>query len=73
MIMGGGFGRRFPGYSQIVDQIAQIAMQVPYPVKLIWSREQEVARRLPPAGCGTVARGHRQEAHGGLGVRLCAK
>jgi isoquinoline 1-oxidoreductase subunit beta len=42
MIMGGGFGRRFPPYSQIVDQIAKIAMQVPYPVKLIWSREQEV-------------------------------
>jgi isoquinoline 1-oxidoreductase subunit beta len=42
MFMGGGFGRRFPPYSQIIDQIAKIAMQVPYPVKLIWSREQEV-------------------------------
>ncbi len=42
MIMGGGFGRRFPPYSQIIDQIARIAMQVPYPVKLIWSREQDV-------------------------------
>ncbi len=42
MIMGGGFGRRFPPYSQIVDQIARIAMQVPYPVKLIWSREDDV-------------------------------
>ena len=42
MIMGGGFGRRFPPYSQIVDQIAKIAVQVPYPVKLIWSREQDV-------------------------------
>ena len=44
MIMGGGFGRRFPPYSQIVDQIAKIAVQVPYPVKLIWSREQEVSQ-----------------------------
>jgi isoquinoline 1-oxidoreductase subunit beta len=42
MIMGGGFGRRFPPYSQIMDQIAKIAIQVPYPVKLIWSREEEV-------------------------------
>jgi isoquinoline 1-oxidoreductase subunit beta len=42
MIMGGGFGRRFPPYSQIVDQIAKIAVQVPYPVKLIWSREDDV-------------------------------
>jgi isoquinoline 1-oxidoreductase subunit beta len=42
MIMGGGFGRRFPPYSQIIDQIAKIAMQVPYPVKLIWSREDDV-------------------------------
>jgi isoquinoline 1-oxidoreductase subunit beta len=42
MIMGGGFGRRFPPYSQIVEQIARIAMQVPYPVKLIWSREDDV-------------------------------
>ena len=43
MIMGGGFGRRFPPYSQIIGQIAKIAMQVPYPVKLIWSREQDVS------------------------------
>ncbi len=42
MIMGGGFGRRFPPYSQIIDQVARIAMQLPYPVKLIWSREQDV-------------------------------
>jgi isoquinoline 1-oxidoreductase subunit beta len=41
-IMGGGFGRRFPDYSQIINQIALIAKQVPYPVKLIWSREEEV-------------------------------
>ena len=44
MIMGGGFGRRFPPYSQIVEQIAKIAVAVPYPVKLIWSREQEVSQ-----------------------------
>lgn len=44
MIMGGGFGRRFPPYSQIIDQIAKVATQLPYPVKLIWSREQEVSQ-----------------------------
>jgi len=42
MIMGGGFGRRFPPYSQIIEQIAKVAMQVPYPVKIIWSREEDV-------------------------------
>jgi isoquinoline 1-oxidoreductase subunit beta len=41
-LMGGGFGRRFPDYSQIIGQIALISKQVPYPVKLIWSREEEV-------------------------------
>ena len=43
MIMGGGFGRRFPNYSQIIEQVALVAKQMPWPVKLIWSREQEVA------------------------------
>jgi isoquinoline 1-oxidoreductase beta subunit len=42
MIMGGGFGRRFPPYSQIIEQVGKVAMQVPYPVKLIWSREEDV-------------------------------
>ena len=41
-IMGGGFGRRFPPYSQIVEQIAKVAMAVDYPVKIIWSREEDV-------------------------------
>ncbi|WP_353227222.1 molybdopterin cofactor-binding domain-containing protein [Novosphingobium sp.] len=42
MLIGGGFGRRFPPYSQIVEQIARVAMQVDHPVKLIWSREEDV-------------------------------
>jgi isoquinoline 1-oxidoreductase beta subunit len=42
MIMGGGFGRRFPPMTEIIDQVALLAKQVPYPVKLIWSREEEV-------------------------------
>jgi isoquinoline 1-oxidoreductase subunit beta len=42
MIMGGGFGRRFPDNCEIIGQVAKLAKQVPYPVKLIWSREEEV-------------------------------
>jgi isoquinoline 1-oxidoreductase beta subunit len=42
MIMGGGFGRRFPPYTQIIEQIARVAMQVEHPVKIIWSREEDV-------------------------------
>jgi isoquinoline 1-oxidoreductase subunit beta len=43
-IMGGGFGRRFPAACTIIGQVVAIAMQVPYPVKLIWSREEDVAQ-----------------------------
>lgn len=42
MIMGGGFGRRFPDMCEIIDQVAKLAVQLPYPVKLIWSREEEI-------------------------------
>jgi isoquinoline 1-oxidoreductase subunit beta len=42
MIMGGGFGRRAPQYSEVTSQVAQLAKQLPYPVKLIWSREEDV-------------------------------
>ncbi len=44
MLIGGSFGRRLPMYMEIVDQVAQVAMQLPYPVKLIWAREEEVAQ-----------------------------
>jgi isoquinoline 1-oxidoreductase subunit beta len=42
MLMGGSFGRRLPMYMEIVEQATKLAMQLPYPVKLIWSREEEV-------------------------------
>jgi isoquinoline 1-oxidoreductase beta subunit len=44
MLIGGSFGRRLPMYMEIVDQVARVAMQVPFPVKLIWSREEEVSQ-----------------------------
>ena len=42
MMMGGSFGRKVSQYGQVLGQVVKIAMQVPYPVKLIWSREEEV-------------------------------
>ncbi len=44
MLIGGSFGRRLPMYMEIVQQVTRLAMQLPYPVKLIWSREEEVAQ-----------------------------
>jgi isoquinoline 1-oxidoreductase beta subunit len=41
-IMGGAFGRRLPGFCEIIVQVVQIARETPHPVKLIWSREEEV-------------------------------
>ncbi len=44
MMIGGSFGRRLPMYTEIVAQTAKVAVQLPYPVKLIWSREEDVAQ-----------------------------
>ena len=44
MLIGGSFGRKLPMYVEIVAQVTKLAMQLPYPVKLIWSREEEVAQ-----------------------------
>lgn len=38
--LGGGFGRR--SVSDFAEQAARIAVDVPYPVKLIWSREEDI-------------------------------
>lgn len=41
--LGGGFGRRLPGNHDFVDQAVRIAKELsPLPVKLIWSREEDM-------------------------------
>jgi isoquinoline 1-oxidoreductase subunit beta len=40
--IGGSFGRRFPSSAPQLQQIASIAVQLDSPVKLIWSREEDV-------------------------------
>ena len=57
MIMGGGFGRRFPDLVEIIGQVAVLAKQVLYPVKLIWSREEEVRQGTyrPQSSAGLTA------------------
>jgi isoquinoline 1-oxidoreductase subunit beta len=44
MAIGGSFGRRLPMYMEIVTQVVKLSMQLPYPVKIIWSREEEVGQ-----------------------------
>ena len=38
MPLGGGFGRKLPGQIEIIDQAVKLAMQSPWPVKVIWPR-----------------------------------
>jgi isoquinoline 1-oxidoreductase subunit beta len=41
--LGGGFGRRLPGAHDYIDQAVRIALETsPAPVKLIWSREEDL-------------------------------
>jgi len=40
--LGGGFGRRTPGSFNYVEDAAHIARRVAYPVKLLWSREEDI-------------------------------
>ncbi|HEY8538419.1 MAG TPA: molybdopterin cofactor-binding domain-containing protein, partial [Steroidobacteraceae bacterium] len=42
-LLGGGFGRRLPGCHDFVEQAVRIARELsPTPVKLIWSREEDL-------------------------------
>ena len=40
--LGGGFGRRLPSTGNYIEDAVRVAMQVSYPVKLIWSREEDM-------------------------------
>ena len=40
--LGGGFGRRIPGTGNFIEDAVHVAMAVPYPVNLIWSREEDM-------------------------------
>ena len=40
-LMGGGFGRRLE--TDMIERCIDLARQVPFPVKLIWSREEDTA------------------------------
>ncbi len=42
MLLGGGFGRKLPGQIEILAQAVKLAMAAPYPIKVIWPREEEV-------------------------------
>jgi isoquinoline 1-oxidoreductase subunit beta len=81
--IGGGFGRRNVRQAQVIQQIAAIAMQLPYPIKLIWTREADVFSGIFEALSGdpdleyamvdaTIVKVHRHGhgAKGGLKARL---
>jgi isoquinoline 1-oxidoreductase beta subunit len=54
LVLGGGFGRKLPMYIEAIPQVVALAMDLPHPVKLIWSREEEVAQGAYRAQASSV-------------------
>jgi isoquinoline 1-oxidoreductase beta subunit len=55
-IIGGGFGRRLQ--ADTIEQAVRFAKQVPYPLKIIWTREQDIRHdRFRPCYLDRVAAG----------------
>ncbi|HXW42492.1 MAG TPA: molybdopterin cofactor-binding domain-containing protein [Xanthobacteraceae bacterium] len=64
MMLGGGFGRRGP-IQDYVREAVTIAKQFDAPVKLVWSREQDIAHDLyRPCGMARLTAGF--DSHGAL-------
>lgn len=40
--LGGGFGRRLPSHLNYVEDAVRVAMEVPFPIQMIWSREEDI-------------------------------
>ena len=57
LLLGGGFGRRNV-VQDFVRQAVLIAKEVPQPVKMLWSREQDIAHDIyRPFGMARLAAG----------------
>ena len=44
VMLGGGFGRRGSNTLDYVEQAVKVALQLEHPVKLVWSREEDIRR-----------------------------
>ena len=56
LLLGGGFGRRLPFTFDYIDMGVRIPRRLPAPVKLIWSRENDIQHDYyRPAGMARFA------------------
>ena len=73
MLLGGGFGRKLPGQIEIIGQAVKLAMDSPWPVKVIWPREEEVAQGTyrPQTAIAMQGRAGRRWQDHRMAQRLC--